>query len=77
MFSVQAVDDDGEGAVASDVAGCAEGVHCDVKGDDECLSLRTEAKYSGQWSQCGHRRSTRHTRCRHHADSQEQDEMKE
>ena len=43
MFSVQAVDDDGEGAVASDVAGCAEGIHRDVKGNDECLSVRTEA----------------------------------
>ena len=43
MFSVQAVDDDGEGAVASDVAGCAERIHRDVKGNDECLSVRTEA----------------------------------
>ena len=43
MYSVQAVDDDGEGAVASDVAGCAEGIHRDVKGNDECLSVRTEA----------------------------------
>ena len=50
MFTVQAVDDDGEGAIAGYVAGGAEGVHCDVERDDECLSVRTETKYAGQWS---------------------------
>ena len=77
MTFVQFVDDDREGAIASDVAGCAERIHCDVKGNDESLCVRAEAKYTSQWSQCGHRRSTRHTRCRHHADTQKQDEMKE
>ena len=77
MTFVQFVDDDGEGTIASDVAGGAERIHCDVKGDDECLSVRIEAKYAGQWPQCGHRRSARHARCRHHTDTQEEDEMKE
>ena len=45
------VDDDSEGAVTSNVAGSAERVHRNVKGDDERLSVRAEAKYSGQWSQ--------------------------
>ena len=43
MFTVQAVDDDGEGAIAGYVAGGAEGVHCDVEGNDECLRIGIEA----------------------------------
>jgi len=77
MTFVQFVDDDGKGSVASYVAGCAERIHRDVKGNDERLGVRVEAKYTCQWSQRGHRRSARHTRRCHHADSQEQDEVKE
>ena len=34
---MQLVDDDGEGTVASYVAGGAERVHCDVEGNHQCL----------------------------------------
>ena len=31
---VKTINNDGKGSVASDVAGGAEGIHCDVEGDD-------------------------------------------
>ena len=71
MTFVQFVDDDGKGPVASYVAGCAERIHCYVKGDDECLGVRTETKYTCQRSQCSHCCSTRYTRRCYHADAQE------
>jgi hypothetical protein len=43
---VQFVDDDSEGTVASDVAGGAEGVHCDVEGNHQRLGVRIEAQYA-------------------------------
>ena len=75
MTVVQFVDDDGEGTIASDVAGGAERIHRDVEGDDECLGLGVEAEYTCQGAQCGHCCSARHTRSRHHTNAQEQDEM--
>ena len=69
MFSVQAVDDDGEGTIASYIAGGAEGVHSDIEGDDERLSFRTEAQYASQWAQCRHRRSAWYARRCNHADA--------
>ena len=77
MFSVQAVDDDGEGTIASNVAGGAEGIHRDVEGNHERLSFRTEAQNASQWSQCRHHCSARYTRSRYHTDSQKHDEMEE
>jgi len=74
---MQFVDNDSEGAVASHVAGCAERVHCDIEGDDESLSLRTEAQYASHWSQGSHYCSARYAWSSYHADTQEHDEMEE
>ena len=74
---VQFVDDDGEGTVASNIAGCAERVHCDIEGDDECLSLRRESQYASHRSQGGHHCSAWYARSCNHADAQNYDEMEE
>ena len=46
VFLMQSVDNDGEGAITSHVAGGAEGVHCDVKGNHQRLGVRIEAQYA-------------------------------
>lgn len=74
---MQAINNDGKGSVASDVAGGAEGIHCDVEGDDKSLCFRIEPQYASQGTECSHHRSARHTRSRHHADAKNHDEMEE
>ena len=39
------VDDDCDGTVAGNVAGCAEAVHCDVEGDHQGLGFLVEAEH--------------------------------
>ena len=68
MF-MQFVDDNGECTVASHVAGSAEGVHSDIKGDDESRSIRTEAQYACHWSQGSHHSSARYARSSNHTDT--------
>ena len=44
-FAHDLVHDEGDGAVACDVAGCAEAVHGDIEGDHECLCFLVEAEH--------------------------------
>ena len=74
---MQFVDDDSEGAITSYVASGTERVHCDIKGNDECLCVRREAQDASHWTQGSHYSSTRYTRCCYHTDSQKHDEMEE
>ena len=46
---MQFVDNDGEGSIASYIAGRAEGIHSNVEGNDERLSFWAEAKHASQW----------------------------
>ena len=74
---MQTIDNDGKGSVASDVAGGAERIHCDVEGDDKSLGFRIEPQYASQGTECSHHRSARHTGSCHHADAKNHDEMEE
>ena len=74
---VQFVDDNGKRTVAGHVAGSTEGVHSDIEGDDECLSIRRESQYASHWSQSGHYRSARYAWSSYHADAQKHNEMEE
>ena len=68
MF-MQFVDDNGECTVASHVAGSAEGVHSDIKGDDECLRFGGEPQHASHWSQGSHHSSARYARSSNHTDT--------
>ena len=54
LVTVNAVDDEGDGAVAGDVAGGAEAVHGDVEGDHEGVVGVAEAEHSREDAERGH-----------------------
>ena len=68
--------DERDGAVASDVAGCAEAVHSYVERNHECERLVVEAEHRREYAESSHDSSARYARRRHHRDAQHEDEAR-
>ena len=71
---VESVDDDGEGAVAGDVACGAEVIHGDVEGNHDGLFLVAEAEHGAEHAEGGHDGAARHAGGGYHDDAEHEDE---
>lgn len=73
----ESVDDDGDVAVARDVARRAEAVHRDIEGYDQRLFARPEAEDAAQQSERRHDGAAGHAGGGHNRDTHHQDEARE
>ena len=70
------VDNEGNGAIAGDVASCTETVHGNVYSNHQALHIGAEAKHTFDEAESGHDGTSGYTGCCDHRDAEHHNEAK-